>query len=60
MNEFDKCKFCNFYDEYEGCEGKYEKEECFCFHFDPDHEKIIGKARERHLSISDVVTLMCL
>lgn len=41
MNEFDKCYFCTCYDEYEGCEWGCNNKAGF----DPDHDKIIAKAK---------------
>lgn len=54
MNEFDKCKFYKYYDEYEGCEcACYNKED-----FKPDHERIIKKAKNMHISITDIIALI--
>lgn len=54
MNEFDKCYFCKCYDEYEGCEWGCDDKSGF----DPDHDKIINKAKEKHISVTDVIALM--
>ena len=53
-NEFDKCYFCRSYDEYEGC--KYGCDNKRDFH--PDHDMIIAKAKEKNISVSDVIALM--
>lgn len=53
MKEFDKCNFCV---------GQYSDDACdWCeerMNYDPDPEKIIQKARERNLSVSDVIALI--
>ena len=56
-NEFEKCRFCTHYDNFEGCGHS-------CDHhyngFKPDNDKIIAKAKERGLSVIDVVALITL
>ena len=53
-NEFDKCYFCRHYDEYNGCEwGCINK-----IDFEPDHDRIIAKAKEKNISVADVIALM--
>lgn len=53
-NEFDKCYFCRHYDEYDGCEwGCINK-----IDFEPDHDRIIAKAKEKNISVADVIALM--
>lgn len=53
-NEFDKCYFCKSYDEYEGCEWGCTNKEGFS----PDHDRIIKKAKEKNISVQDVIALM--
>lgn len=55
-NEFDKCFFCKYYDEYEGC-----VDGCGCNNhedFTPNHNRIIRKAKEKNISVQDVIALM--
>lgn len=53
-NEFDKCYFCKSYDEYEGCIDGCSNHESFS----PDHDRIIKKAKEKNISVQDVIALM--
>ena len=46
-NEFDKCYFCKSYDEYEGCVDGCS-----------NHDRIIKKAKEKNISVQDVIALM--
>lgn len=53
-NEFNKCYYCKNYDEFEGCE-------CICDNkedFEPDHNRIIEKAKEKEISVTDVISLI--
>lgn len=55
-NEFRKCNFCTCYDEFEGCEygcNNYES-------FEPNNDRIIKKAKEKGISVSDVIALITL
>lgn len=53
-NEFDKCLFCKHYDNFDGCEwGCNNKED-----FEPNHNKIIEKAKEKDISATDVISLI--
>lgn len=53
-NEFNKCNFCRSYDEYEGCEyGCNDKED-----FEPNYDRIIEKAKEKNISVQDVIALI--
>lgn len=53
-NEYDKCYFCKSYDEYEGCEYGCENNTGF----EPDYDRIIEKAKEKNISVVDVIALM--
>lgn len=53
-HEFDKCHFCRHYDEYEGCEYGCENKTGF----EPDHDRIIAKAKDKNISVVDVIALM--
>ena len=53
-NEFDKCFFCKYYDEYEGCVDGCNNYEAFS----PNHDRIIKKAKEKNISVQDVIVLM--
>lgn len=53
-NEYDKCYFCKSYDEYDGCEWGCENKE----EFKLNHDRIIKKAKEKGISVADVIALM--
>ena len=53
-NEYDKCYFCKNYDEYEGCEWGCEDKKGF----KPNHDRIIAKAKEKNISVADVIALI--
>lgn len=53
-NEFDKCYFCKCYDEYEGCEWGCDNKTGF----KPNHDRIIEKAKEKDISVADVIALI--
>ena len=53
-NEFQKCYFCNSYNEYEGCVDGCSNHESFS----PNHERIIRKAKEKNISVQDVIALI--
>ena len=53
-NEYDKCYFCKSYDEYEGCAYGCGNNTGF----EPDHDRIIAKAKEKDISVADVIALM--
>lgn len=55
MKEFCKCNFCTSYDIYEGCMwGCGENGDGFI----PNTERIIEKAKEKGISVSDVLALI--
>lgn len=55
MDEYDKCRFCKYYDTYEGCTNYYcDFGNCFI----AAKEKIIAKAKEEGISVADVIALM--
>lgn len=55
MDEFEKCRFCCWYDNFIGCRNlsccQYDR-------FEVCKEKIIEKARESGFSVADIVALM--
>ena len=53
-NEFRKCNFCSYYDEYEGCEWGCNNHEGF----KPDNDRIITKAKEKGISVADMIALI--
>ena len=53
-DEFDKCYFCRYYDSYEGCEWGCDNHE----NFEPVNDRLIEKAKEKHIFVSDVITLI--
>lgn len=55
-NEFKKCNFCKCYDEFEGCEWGCDNYKGF----EPNNDKIIKKAKEKGISVADIVALITL
>ena len=53
-NEFDKCYFFKCYDKYEGCEWACDNK----IGFKPDHDRIIAKAKEKNISVADIIALI--
>lgn len=55
MDEYNKCRFCRSYDNDEGCM------DWFCSNKDsykPNKKRIIEKAKEENMSVSDVIALI--
>ena len=57
MDEFDKCRFCRKYDNFDGCTDD------FCCkptrdYYEPRKDLIIEKAKEKGISVSDVIALI--
>lgn len=50
-SEWDKCYFCIYYDEYDGCDG-------FGCEFELSENKVIEKAKEKEISCADVIALI--
>ena len=50
-SEWDKCCFCIYYDEYDGCDG-------FGCEFELSENKVIEKAKEKEISCADVIVLI--
>ena len=57
LDEFDKCRFCKWYDDYEGCDNGFC---CPAEHddFKIDIGRVVEKAKEMNMSVTDVVTLI--
>lgn len=54
MSEWNRCRFCVHYDEYEGCEwGCHSYED-----YKPSADRIIAKAKEKGISVSDAIALI--
>lgn len=56
LDEFDKCRFCKHYDTFDGC-----IDVCGCNNgddFEANKERIIEKAKEKHISVSDIIALI--
>ena len=54
LDEYSKCRFCKWYDDYEGCEAICDNYDGF----EPNKHKIIEKSQETGMSVSDIVTLI--
>ena len=55
MDEYCRCRFCESYGESGSCENIYCSDKS---DFIPDSNKIIRKAKETGLSVSDIIALM--
>lgn len=55
MGEYDKCRFCKSYDDYEGCTSWFCENKC---DYTPNRQRIIEKSQETGLSIADIVALI--
>lgn len=56
LKEYSKCRFCKWYVSYGGCEA-----EAICYDYDryePVITKIIEKAEEGDINVSDVLALI--
>ena len=54
MDEYCKCRFCQSYDEYEGCMWGCENYGGYT----PNKNKIIEAAKERGISVVDMIALI--
>lgn len=54
MSEYNKCRFCKWYDEYDGCEAIC----CDWDEYEPNTNKLIEKAKAKGISVADVVALI--
>ena len=57
LDEYDKCRFCKKYDSFDGCTDD------FCAsatkkYFEPNRERIIEKAKEKGISVADLIALI--
>lgn len=55
MHEFDKCRFCDRYSGLSGCHDPYCKDHS---DYRTDVYKILAKADELHISVTDVMNLI--
>ena len=53
-DEFSKCRFCSYYDFFEGCEFVCENKSSF----KPNNNRIIETAKEKGISVSDLIELI--
>ena len=53
-DEYDKCRFCKWYDSYEGCENICDDKE----QFEPNKDRLIEKAKEKNISVRDLIALI--
>ena len=54
IDEYNKCRFCKRYDDFDGCEFG-------CINhkgFEPNKFKIIEKSKETGLSVADIIALI--
>ena len=57
LDEYDKCRFCKKYDSFDGCT------DYFCAsatkeYFEPNRERIIENAKEKGISVADLIALI--
>ena len=57
LDEYDKCRFCKKYDNFDGCTDD------FCAwatkkYFEPNRERIIEKAKEKGIHVLDLIDLI--
>ena len=57
LDEYDKCRFCKKYDNFDGCTDDF-CESSTKEYFQPSKERIIEKANESGFSIVDLVALI--
>lgn len=53
MDEFDKCRFCEYYHELDGCDSS-----AYChdhFYFSIDYQKVINKSKDIGTDVGDVI-----
>lgn len=55
MDEYSKCEFCTYYDNYDGCTNWFC---CGKNAYEPDKQRIIEKSKESGLSVADIVALI--
>ena len=55
MDEYAKCRFCKWYDNYEGC-GSFTC--CNNSNYKPSKQKIIEKSQDTGLSVADIIALI--
>lgn len=55
MDEYDKCRFCCYYDNFDGCTDWYCENKRG---YKPNKNRIIEKAKETGISVADVITLI--
>lgn len=56
LNSWSKCNFCRNYDTFDGCENEVDCEMYDCFR--PDQNRIIQRAKDENISVSDVIALI--
>ena len=54
MDDFRKCNFCQYYDEYEGCEWGCDNYE----DFKPAKWRMVEFAKEHKISVADLIALI--
>lgn len=55
MDEYNYCRFCKYYDDFDGCTqwSCYNNE-----NYSPNKYKILSKAKEQNISVTDVIALI--
>lgn len=54
MDEYCKCRFCKSYDRYEGCFYGCDNYEGYS----PDRNRIVEAAKEKGISVTDMIALI--
>ena len=57
LDEYDKCRFCKKYDNFDGCTDDFCASDTKAY-FEPNRERIIKKAKEKKVSVVDLIALI--
>ena len=57
LDQYDKCRFCKKFDDFDGCKD-YFCESAIKEYFEPNRERIIEKAKEKGISVADLIALI--
>ena len=57
LNEYDKCRFCKKYDNFDGCTDDFCASDTKEY-FEPNRDRIVKKAKEKKISVVDLIALI--
>lgn len=55
FDEYNKCRYCKHYDSFDGCENMLCENKS---EYLPDKNRIIKKAKEKGITVSDLICLI--